>query len=146
MTPQAVVDSARSLVGTPYHHQARLPGVGVDCAGVLIVIGRQLGLVEPEFDVGNYGRVPDGAALRAYCDEHLIRLPAPVPGGAVLASWKDGPPQHLGIVADHPAGGLSFIHADGERAKAVIETRLQFSRYFRLVAAYGLPGVEYGVA
>lgn len=144
MSPADVVTAARGLIGTPYHHQARLPGVGIDCAGVLIVVGRQLGLVAPDFDVTGYSRVPDGVALSAYCEQHMVRMRAPVIGGAVLASWKDGPPQHLGVVAGYQ-GGLSFIHADGERAKAVVETRLAFSRYFRLVAAYGFPGVDYGV-
>lgn len=143
MSPADVVTAARGLIGTPYHHQARVPGVGIDCAGVLIVVARQLGLVAPDFDVTGYPRVPDGVALRDYCEAHMVRVQTPVLGGAVLASWKDGPPQHLGIVADYQHGGLSFIHADGERVKAVIETRLAFSRYFRLVAAYGFPGVDY---
>lgn len=138
-----VVTAARALIGTPFHHQGRLPGVGIDCAGVPIVVGRMLGLVAPDFDVAGYPPVPDGSSLRAYCEEHMIRWPWEEAGGAVLVAWKDGPPQHLGIVAEHPAGGLSIIHADSLRQKRVIETRLEWGRYMRCVQAYRLPGVTY---
>ena len=31
-----VVAAAREWLGTPFHHQARLRGVGVDCVGLVI--------------------------------------------------------------------------------------------------------------
>jgi cell wall-associated NlpC family hydrolase len=30
-----IVEEARSWLGTPYHHQAALKGVGCDCIGLL---------------------------------------------------------------------------------------------------------------
>lgn len=142
-TPADVVAAARALLGTPFHHQGREPGVGLDCAGVPIVVARALGLVPPGFDVEPYPATPDGVSLRAYCDAHLQRWAWEEPGGVVLVSWRDGPPQHLGIVAEHPAGGLSIIHADGARQKQVIETRLEWGRYMRRVACYRFRGVDY---
>lgn len=35
MTPDAIVNAARSWLGTPYHHQAALKGVGCDCLGLV---------------------------------------------------------------------------------------------------------------
>ncbi len=35
-----VVRTARTWLGTPYHHQGRLKGVGVDCAGLLIGVAQ----------------------------------------------------------------------------------------------------------
>jgi len=29
---QSLIDEARTWLGTPYHHQPRVKGVGVDCA------------------------------------------------------------------------------------------------------------------
>jgi cell wall-associated NlpC family hydrolase len=142
-TPAEVIAIARSLLGTPFHHQGRVPGVGVDCAGVPIVVARTLGLVPENFDVAGYPPIPDGSSLRVYCEANMIRWSYEEPGGAVLIAWKDGPPQHLGIVAQHPHGGLSIIHADSVRQKRVIETRLEWSRYMRRVQAYRLPGVAY---
>lgn len=36
-TPSKVVESARKWLGTPYHHQASLTGVGCDCIGLIRV-------------------------------------------------------------------------------------------------------------
>jgi cell wall-associated NlpC family hydrolase len=143
MSPAEVVQAARALLGTPFHHQGRVPGVGLDCAGVPIVVARTLGLIAADFDVDAYPAIPDGVTLRDHCDRFLRRWPFEEVGGVVLVSWKGGPPQHLGVVADHPHGGLSIIHADNLRQKQVIETRLEFGSYMRKVQAYRLPGVVY---
>lgn len=139
-----VVAAARALLGTPFHHQGRSPGVGIDCAGVPIVVARALGLVASDFDVNDYPPMPDGTSLRAYCHEYMARWHVEEPGGVVLVSWRDGPPQHLGIVAEHESGaGLSIIHADSVRQKRVIETRLEWGRYMRRVACFRIIGVAY---
>lgn len=136
-----VVASARSLLGTPFHHQGRLAGVGVDCAGVPILVCRMLGLKPPEFDVIGYPRMPDGKSLKAYCDAELIPTRDMDIGDVVLIRWRDGDPQHLGILGDH-IGGLSLIHADSIRQKRVIESGLRFTKFTRLVQAYRIPGVD----
>ena len=146
---EQVVSAARGLLNTPFHHQARAPGVGIDCAGLLIVVCWQLGLKPRTFDVKGYGPIPDGS-LKRYCDEHMLRIPqsAMQPGDAILVAWQGGDPQHLGIVVDHPCRDqLAMVHALGPRkpvggGKArVIETRLMFGRVMQFVAAYSLPGV-----
>lgn len=142
-TAADVIEAARGLLGTPFHHQGRLPGVGLDCAGVPIVIARQLGLVHPDFDVTGYPAIPDGSTLQAYCEAHMQRSAAPEPGGVVLVGWRDGPPQHLGIVLPYQHGGLAFIHAESRRHGCVFEQRLVFGRAMRLVASYRMQGVSY---
>lgn len=49
----SVVAEALTWVGTPYHAHARIKGVGVDCAQILIAIYAGLGLA-PEVDPGQY--------------------------------------------------------------------------------------------
>lgn len=50
----AVAAEALTWVDTPYHHHARLKGVGVDCAQILLAIYVDaLQLIEP-LDVGTY--------------------------------------------------------------------------------------------
>jgi hypothetical protein len=49
----SVVGSARSWIGTPYHHAADVRGQGVDCAMLLVRVFCDLGLVEP-FDPRPY--------------------------------------------------------------------------------------------
>lgn len=48
----AVVAEARTWLLTPYHHQARVKGVGVDCATILLEVFSAVGLAEnawPEY-------------------------------------------------------------------------------------------------
>ena len=50
---QAIVDEAKSWLGTPYHHQANIKGVGVDCGMILIEVYAAVGLIE-HFDPRPY--------------------------------------------------------------------------------------------
>ena len=49
----AVLDEARSWLGTPYHHRACVKGAGVDCAQILIAVYANAGLIQA-FDTGDY--------------------------------------------------------------------------------------------
>jgi cell wall-associated NlpC family hydrolase len=139
-----VVRVARSYLGTPYAHMGRKPGVGLDCAGVLICVGRDLGLVPPDFDVPAYSPNPDGHSLIDWCEQHLgprVAQEALEPGIALIVKAQVHP-QHLGILGDYAHGGLSIIHsALNAQPPRVIETRLMFSRTMQFVAAFALPGV-----
>jgi cell wall-associated NlpC family hydrolase len=50
---QAVVQEARSWLGTPYHHHGRVKGVGVDCAQLLCAVFEACGLIA-HVDTGFY--------------------------------------------------------------------------------------------
>lgn len=139
-----IITEARTWLGTPFHHQARLQGVGVDCAGLLIGVARNLGLIDPAWDVQGYDRNPDGSTLMAACLQQLdlIDRTAMQPGDVVMVRF-DAHPQHLGIVGDYRHGGQSIIHASGE-AGSVIETRLMFSTAMEFVAAFAYRGLAAG--
>jgi NlpC/P60 family putative phage cell wall peptidase len=49
----AVVAEAIAWLGTPYHHRAKLKGVGVDCAQLVLGVYAAVGLVR-DFDTGDY--------------------------------------------------------------------------------------------
>lgn len=142
MTTRAeVVTEARKWLETPFHHQARLRGVGVDCIGLVIGVARALALVSPEFDIVGYSRTPDGKTLMLLAGLHMRRLDAGdplLPGHIVVVDFA-AHPQHFGIVAER-GGNLSMIHAAGKIGK-VIETRLWFHPGMRFAAAFELPGV-----
>lgn len=40
--PERVVIAARAWIGTPYHHQASLMGVGTDCLGLVRGVWRDI--------------------------------------------------------------------------------------------------------
>lgn len=52
----AVVAEAMSWFGTPYHHHARLKGVGVDCAQILLAVYCDALQLAPPLDVGHYSQ------------------------------------------------------------------------------------------
>lgn len=134
-----VIVQARTWLGTPYVHQGRLKDVGVDCVGLPICVCRELKLVAPEFDINGYTRDPDGRLLslaRQYMTE--IPLEDMLPGHVIVLSMPIDP-RHFGILGDYRHGGLSIIHAYGEK---VIETRLMMTTALKFVAAFKLPGVE----
>lgn len=136
-----VVFAARAQLGVPWMHQARLPGVALDCVGLVIIVARGLGLVDQDLDIVGYSRTPDGRMLDL-ADMHMQRLAAPEIGAVVIVACEIEP-QHMGIVGDYRHGGWSIIHATNAAYPArVIETRLMFTRAMSLRAYYRLPGVE----
>jgi cell wall-associated NlpC family hydrolase len=140
----AIVAEARTWLKTPFHHQARVKHVGVDCAGLPICTGRALGCFPADMDVVGYARSPDGVSLLAYCDQWMKRIePAEMDVGDVIVIRFELDPQHLGIVGDYPGGGFSMIHALGtaDGRGRVVEHRLDEGTLERLVAVYRMPGV-----
>lgn len=131
-----IVAEARSWLGTPFRHQGRLKGVGCDCIGLVVGVGRRFGL-EPE-DPADYARLPDGRRLRAGLAANLAEVSADAarPGDVVLLRIRRDP-QHVAILA--PAEMM--IHAFSAVGR-VVATRLDGRWRRRLVAAYRFPGVE----
>jgi len=136
-TRPQIVAAARGWLDTPFHHQARLKGVGVDCLGLVIGVARELALI----DITGYPRVPNGKTLLPLARQHMTEIDRATmqPGDVVVVSF-DKEPQHFGVLGDYRHGGLSIIHAASDPGR-VIETRLMFSQQMKFVAAFVLPGV-----
>lgn len=150
ITRMQVVEEARAWIDTPWHHQASVFRVGVDCGGLLRGVMIRLGLADPDVTKWRdaekflgYSRSPDGYTLQEVCETYLIPIPQErmQPGDAVMLAI-DKHPQHLGLLSPYRYGGLAIIHAtNAARPPRVIETRLLLGRSMRFVAAYALPGV-----
>ena len=134
-----IVAEAREWMGTPFHHQARCKGAGVDCVGLVIGVCKKLKLTD--FDHYTYSRIPDGQMMKATCEANMARIPFAeiIPGDVILFHFGSHP-QHLAIVGDHPHGGLSIIHSYAP-SKKVVEMSLSQEWIDRIVACYRLPGV-----
>lgn len=143
MIPRAAwVDTLLGYEGTPYAHQGRLPGVGLDCIGPVICAAREHGIVKPEFDVSDYGPRPDGS-LQPYLDTHLVRKPRAELGlgDVVLNAFRLGPPQHIAVIVGELWGDWVMLHANSTIGK-VMRERLPYNRrWYRYVLGYGVPGV-----
>ena len=135
----AFIAAVRAQVGKRFRHRARSDAM-VDCIGVGIVALRALG--REVDDRKRYGRNPVDDGLLAACEAHLG---PPVPKAsmragdiAVFAWWddvRDRRANHVGVLFDHPVGGLAVVHALKQDDR-VIEHRLDEKTAARIVAVF----------
>lgn len=142
MTGADVVLEARRWVGTPFTHQGRVLGAGVDCAGLLIGVARALRL--SSYDINGYNRSPDGYELRAECDREMDAVPAgQARVGDVLLLRMGRYPQHLAIVSAVEAGVPTvMIHAHADNRGLCVEHSIDMRWARRIVQVYRFKGVE----
>lgn len=131
-----VVALARQYLGTPWMHQGRVKGHGVDCVGLLVCIAREIGYVSQDWDITGYSRIPDGVRLMHHLSDNLRKIDKAEmqPGDFVCVAFEKHP-QHVGIIGDYVHGGLSLIHAAAQSGK-VVEHRLLFTPQMRFVGAF----------
>lgn len=89
-----VVELARTWLGTPYHHQASVKGVGVDCIGLVRGVYRELYGFEPSEKLNysmDWGDANRHEGLIAVGIKYLepVALSDIVPGNVILIRWKD---------------------------------------------------------
>ena len=137
--PAFVIAVARSWLGTPYHDQASLRGVGCDCLGLARGVWREVVGPEP-FPIPPYSRDWGETGLReVLADGARVMMPeiAPAvapPGALVLFRMVPRAiAKHVGILT----GPATFLHAY-ERL-GVIEEPLTLSWRRRIAFAFLFP-------
>lgn len=123
------VDEARKWIGTPFHHQARLIGVGVDCIGVVIGVARALNYCC--HDVAGYSKNPFRQQLRENLEMDVDRIHV-LEDGCILLMCFDADPQHVAI---YNAVDDTIIHALAVQ-KTCVEHRLDTVWKSRIKALY----------
>lgn len=125
-TRAAVVAEARTWLGTPYHHQGRVKGAGVDCAMILIDVYHSCGLI-PDFDPRPYP--PDWHMHRdeerylGWVKKYARPVDSPKPGdialfqfgrcvshGAIVIEWPQIIHSYIGegvLIADGTQGMMA---------------------------------------
>ncbi len=125
---QDIVRQARTWLGTPFQHQARIKNLGCDCLGLIIGVVQELGLLDKHgkllasYDETTYPKQPSGTRLTAKLCSILYEVPVDKarPGDLALLTIA-GNPQHLAILTDYEHSGiLGLIHCD-TRSKCVVE-------------------------
>jgi NlpC/P60 family putative phage cell wall peptidase len=140
--PERVIAATRSWLGTPYHDQASLRGVGCDCLGLARGVWREVVGPEP-FPIPPYSRDWGETGPREVLAEGARRMMIEVepaaagPGALVLFRMKPRAiAKHVGILT----GPDRFIHAY-ERL-GVIEEPLTASWWRRIAFGFLFPGNE----
>lgn len=137
ITRSQIIETARSFVGTPYHHQGRLPGVGMDCVGMIVCVARALNLAVEDYT--RYSANPDGSLLDRV-EASLVRIPTELAiAGDVVMFYIQQPtlPQHLAILSD-----VGMIHAFDGGSRRVVEVSLSETWRKRIVAAFKFPDLQ----
>lgn len=141
ITRDDIVRVARGYVGTPFVHQGRVRGVGVDCFGLPICVARDLGVAIA--DIRAYHERPDGGQFVVLVRRALEEVdPRHTQPGDFLAFWVrvDGEPEHCGVRTYH-----GLVHAKdstNREAGKVVEHVMSEIWREHVFAAFRLPGVE----
>lgn len=138
ITRTQIVTTARGYLNTPFHHQGRVKGVGIDCAGLLICVARDLEVRDPSWDVSNYGPLPNGDELQ----QHLARNLQPIAieaadAGDVLLMRFSKEPQHIAILTS-----ADYVIHSYAQVKKVVEHRLDSVWRARVLAAFRFNELE----
>ena len=124
-----MITAARKCIGTPFHHQGRKPGVGLDCIGLIVIALQAAGMTVN--DRTDYGRRPDGTSLAAALTAHGATPVDSISAGDILLFRYDGQPQHVALAT----GEDTMIHSFAP-AREVVETSIGTYWRRRLVGVY----------
>lgn len=138
-TREEIVAAARRYEGVPFKHTGRSTN-GIDCAGLLALVARDLGL--DVVDDVHYNRVPDTAKLRRILNAGLRHKPKHARQLGDVILFKDpvrrGHMYHLGIDTGH-----GFIHSYAP-LRRVVEQPWSEDWRRAIVAIFEYPGMSDG--
>ncbi|WP_038361437.1 NlpC/P60 family protein [Bosea sp. UNC402CLCol] len=142
MIRDEIVAAAREWLGTPYHHQASLRGVGCDCLGLVRGVWRELCGPEPEAPPPyspSWAESLGRETLALAASRHLAPVvPEAVrPGDVLLFRWREHlPAKHCAILSAPDR----IIHAHDGAAVAEVAFTGWWRRH--LSHAFSFPGVS----
>jgi hypothetical protein len=116
-TRAQIFGKAREYVGTPFDHQKRVKQLGIDCVGLALCVGHDLGIMGRDgkpilpTDYPAYSSQPAGTLMLTICKQRLAQKKhSEMKPGDVVAMRMPVDPVHLGIVSEI-GGVLHLIHA-----------------------------------
>jgi len=142
MTPEDIVAAAMECKETPFKHQGRVPGRGMDCAGVLVHCFKRLEL-DYNDELG-YPRNPFDGQLEKILDSQpsLVRVNnSDMRKGDVLCMRISSAPQHVAILIGDISGRPYIIHGSSQHGKVALH-RLDELWGARIMRVYRFVGVE----
>jgi NlpC/P60 family putative phage cell wall peptidase len=143
-----IVACARQYVGTPFRHQGRIAGLGIDCVGLVLCIGEDLGLVDREgipfrrLDYPNYAAQPTDRFVLEELRRRALTQPIgrEIEPGEITAIRIPHLPCHAAVAVDR-AGVHYMIHAYDSGPRQCVEHILSQAWRNRVVGVFRFPGV-----
>jgi cell wall-associated NlpC family hydrolase len=136
-----VVNLARSYVGTKYRHQGRTRE-GIDCAGLVILVGNELGLIN--YDTDGYLRKSTGRQIFQYFkDSGMEQIStSDLKLGDVILTRDSIFPCHCAIICTHDLPSSSrIVHAYAKR-RQVVEEYMNAEWINKTVGAFRFKGLK----
>ena len=136
VTSTQAIEIARQYIGTPFHHQGRVKGEGIDCVGLLICVFKDIGIVPLNWDSNRYETRNDGIELHKTLLEFCYEIPLDkIRPGDIVTIIVTESPQHLGLISNY--GIIQCI-------KKVSEHRITERLKKRFHKSYRVRGLIYG--
>jgi len=111
-------DRVRSFVGTPFVHRGRSPGVGLDCAGVVVCALHDYGIESPDI---RYGTLPSPVdieeGLGAIADR--IAVEERRVGDVLTMHVKGRGEIHMGVIVGKDDTGQDLLVHPSRRARII---------------------------
>lgn len=126
-----ILESARQWIGTPWRHNQKCKGHGVDCVRFIEAVFKD-DLGYQFSDIDKYARIPDDDALLVFLQTNINVKQIPLtdiqPGDLLL--FRLGKiPYHLGI-----SNGSGMIHADSNHGVIEVDNLGRMEK--RLISAF----------
>ena len=141
-TRAEIIAEARAWIGTPYHHQASLAGVGADCLGLVRGVWRRLHGAEAELPPAysrDWAEAAGMETLLAAAGRHLLAIDIArmQPGDVLVFRFRAGvPAKHAGILVA-PA---IFVHAMEGAAACEVPLAAWWRRH--IAGVFAFPGIR----
>jgi len=138
-TRAQIVECARTYLGAPFAHQGRSRIFGIDCVGLPLCVGRDLGLPVPDYR--NYDRQTADDTVLLECRKNLQEIESSgMRPGDILCMRTPKFASHTAIVTEL-LGQIGIIHAWSLDGK-VVEHNLDLKWSRRIAGVFLFPGVE----
>jgi cell wall-associated NlpC family hydrolase len=131
----ALALSAKGCLGTPFYHQGRVAGVGLDCIGLVIHALQSTGMMIA--DQQEYGREPEGKKLHTALIAHGFEPVTDIHCGDIILFRFNGQPQHVGLAIS----ARTMVHSYAPIGR-VVETSLGETWLRRIAGIYRHPSYE----
>lgn len=141
-TREQIIAAARAYIGTPFRHQGRVKGRGVDCAGLIFCVCQELGVKLPYERYLNYEpySINDGVLHECRFLFKEIGIDQIRPGDIICMHAPRA--CHVGFVSSLPPS-LSVLHAWAPNRKVVEHVlSAEWLQQHSIAGAFLFPGVE----
>lgn len=134
-TRKQIVEAAEKHLGLPFVHQGRCEKTGIDCVGLLVLIGREIGYPEIH-DVEGYRRVPRPEVIKQVLAMNCDEIPIEQAGIGDFYFMRYGGriPRHTAVIYSE----TELIHASKDGVR--IEQKSYFPDNW-FVGAYRVRGL-----